>query len=728
MNARAPLPACRAACTRNPIAKLAAARHANFYTYCGDAERMANFKSGLLMAVHLMGVNRALAHWNRGKIKALIYHNVVPDRTAFPYALTPGEFERQIVLIKKKYNPIHLDESGAIVGFSPDKINVLITFDDGFINNYEYVFPILVKHGLKATFFLIVDCVETGATPVIAQHYSRATAESGTEYKTVSLSQIHEMMAAGMTFGSHTFAHTDLLQAEWAEGISIARGSAERLGALLGHDVKLFAFPWGRYRPGQPEALAASFGRIFTTAHGFNRLGDVVLRRDEAVSDLHLQFVVCGSRDLFLTGGEAIAKARGRIARRGPRSEVARLPRRFDQFNRSDAINPESKPLIALVLPDLGLGGAEIVGAALGGEFLKRGFRTDFVVGSHSEEAFALLPPFAGYMCLNAKRPPSILFSLTRYLRERRPRAVIASMWPLTVLSIVALKLAGSKARLAVWDHNALSLQYGRLAPPKRWVFQKSISLTYRLADARIAVSSGVADDLAAMGGLPRADISVVHNPILYRPASPADLGAAEAIWRGWRGPRILTVGNLKPSKNHRLLIRAFKKVVTSRDARLLILGAELVNAEGIEMMTAYAQSLGVADKVIIPGAVLNPTAYYLSANLFVLSSDYEGLPTVIVEALACGLSVVSTDCSYGPAEILAGGRYGRLTPLGDADALAQGILEALDSPHDPGALKRRAADFAPEVVVENYLRLLFPHESALPRTEARLEDRLCAE
>ena len=175
MNARAPLPACRAACTRNPIAKLAAARHANFYTYCGDAERMANFKSGLLMAVHLMGVNRALAHWNRGKIKALIYHNVVPDRTAFPYALTPGEFERQIVLIKKKYNPIHLDESGAIVGFSPDKINVLITFDDGFINNYEYVFPILVKHGLKAT-FLIVDCVEQ---ELFRSSHSTIRADSG---------------------------------------------------------------------------------------------------------------------------------------------------------------------------------------------------------------------------------------------------------------------------------------------------------------------------------------------------------------------------------------------------------------------------------------------------------------------------------------------------------------------------------------------------------------------
>ena len=121
-------------------------------------------------------------------------------------------------------------------------------------------------------------------------------------------------------------------------------------------------------------------------------------------------------------------------------------------------------------------------------------------------------------------------------------------------------------------------------------------------------------------------------------------------------------------------------------------------------------------------------TAYYLSANLFVLSSDSEGLPGVIIEALACGLPVVSTDCPYGPAEILAGGRYGRLTPVGDADALARAILEALDLPHDPDALKQRAADFALEGVAENYLRLLFPHKSALPRMAARSENRLCAE
>ena len=122
-----------------------------------------------------------------------------------------------------------------------------------------YVFPILVKHGLKATFFLIVDCIETGATPVIAGRYSRATAEAGTEYRTVSLPQIQEMMAASMTFGSHTFTHTALTQTEWTDGISIARGSAERLGALLGRDVKLFAFPWGQASPRRSQARSAGF-------------------------------------------------------------------------------------------------------------------------------------------------------------------------------------------------------------------------------------------------------------------------------------------------------------------------------------------------------------------------------------------------------------------------------------------------------------------------------------
>jgi glycosyltransferase involved in cell wall biosynthesis len=133
---------------------------------------------------------------------------------------------------------------------------------------------------------------------------------------------------------------------------------------------------------------------------------------------------------------------------------------------------------------------------------------------------------------------------------------------------------------------------------PKRWVFKKSISLTYPFADARIAVSAGVADDLATFAGLPRGNISVVYNPLFQRPASPDDFATAEAIWGGWSGPRVLTVGNLDPRKNHPL-DRAFEKVVKA-DAGLLILGRDQ-GTEGI--VKAYARSLG-ADKVIIPGAV----------------------------------------------------------------------------------------------------------------------------
>jgi glycosyltransferase involved in cell wall biosynthesis/peptidoglycan/xylan/chitin deacetylase (PgdA/CDA1 family) len=681
---------------------------------------MGNFKHLLLIALDLTGVNAALRHYNRGRVKTLIYHNVLPDTGAFPYALTPAEFERQIVLIKEKYNPVHLDESGGIVGLARDRINVLITFDDGFVNNYEYVFPILVKHGLKATFFLIVDCVEAGAPPAIADRYACTGGRTGAEYRTLSPPQIREMMAAGMTFGSHTFAHTDFTQIEWADGLSIARLSAERLGGLLGRDVRMFAFPWGRHRPGQPEALAASFRRVFTTDHGFSGSGDVVMRRDEAVNNAHLQAALSGSRDLLAGPSRAFAETLGQIARRAPRAQTVEPP--FgDQFispQAGDSGDDESKPLIAFVLPDLGFGGAEIVSVALGSEFLRRGFRADFVVGWHHEEAPAVLPPRASYVRLGAKRARDMLFPLARYLRERRPSAVIASLWPLTIITIAARKLAGSKARLAVCDHNTLSIQYGGLAFPHRLLLEKSISLAYPFADARIAVSGGVADDLSALSGLRRDDISVVPNPLFVRPASPADFAAAETVWSGWSGPRILTVGNLKPQKNHRLLIRAFKKLLARRDAKLLILGS----GES-EETRAYAQELGVADKVIFPGPVANPTAYYLSADIFVLSSDFEGFGNVIIEALDCGLPVVSTDCRYGPSEILAGGRYGRLTPVGDEDALARAILEALDSTHDPDALKRRAADFQAESVAESYLRLLFPQEAVSPsRTAAHSE------
>jgi glycosyltransferase involved in cell wall biosynthesis len=186
-------------------------------------------------------------------------------------------------------------------------------------------------------------------------------------------------------------------------------------------------------------------------------------------------------------------------------------------------------------------------------------------------------------------------------------------------------------------------------------MLKASIALTHRLAHALVAVSIGVADDLAAFSGISRDRISVIYNPLLTRSMAAPDSVAAESVWGGWRGPRIITVGRLIPQKNHALLIRAFKKILAMHDARLLILGV----GELSEATAAVARAGGVADKVLMPGETFDPTPFCRSADLFVLSSDHEGFGIVIIEALACGVPVVSTDCRSGPSEILENGRYG---------------------------------------------------------------------
>ena len=282
-------------------------------------------------------------------------------------------------------------------------------------------------------------------------------------------------------------------------------------------------------------------------------------------------------------------------------------------------------------------------------------------------------------------------------------------MWPLTIIAAAAKITSRLKASLILWDHNTLSIQYGGRGSAHRLFLKSSLRFLYPLADARVAVSNGVADDLAVLAGLPRDKFEVIYNPIYLAPvADRDDEREAENLWRGWHGPRIISVGRFKPQKNHALLLEAFKKLLAVRDARLLILGT----GDLFESTAALARSLGVAERVLLPGARVNPAAYYKSADLFVLSSDFEGFGNVIVEALACGLPVVSTDCRSGPSEILEHGRYGRLVPVGDASALAQAMLDSLDATHDEEALKRRALDFSPERVADQFLRLLLPQAS----------------
>ena len=634
------------------------------------------------------GINAICRRLNRGRIKTLIYHNVMPENSAFPFALQPDEFERHLEAVKKYYNPVSLNEDGEISGMRRDRINVLITFDDGFINNYEHVFPLLLKHGMKATFFLIVSCANNGAVPDIADRYTGQEVKPCEKfYKTLSVNEIREMRAAGMTFGSHTFAHADLSKLSIGEAVKEASDSARALSELTGVRPTLFAFPWGRYKIGQPFAIARHLRRVFTTNHGFNSDDDCIIYRNEAMTVPHLHAALSGALDL--------------VKKKNPYFFC--LDERAIKFSGKG-------PLITFVLPSMGIGGAEVVNACLARELMKRGFCVEFLVGRDDPQASKVLPPEAGYIVVGARNNRGFLFPLIRYLLMRRPEIFVGSMWSLTTTVAVAHSLARSRAKLCLWEHSTLSVQYGDRKPPHHFLLKKSLRFALGKAETRIAVSEGVADDLADLTGLPRDKFDVIYNPIYLAPIGD-DEGEREAenVWRGWRGPRIITVGNFKPQKNHAVLLEAFKKLLSVREARLLILGAGVL----FESTAALASSLGIADKVLLPGVRPNPAAYYKSADLFVLSSNFEGFGNVIVEALSCGLPVVSTDCRSGPAEILENGRYGRLVPVGDAAALAQAMLDSLDATDDKEALRRRAADFSPERMADQFLRSVYPSPQA---------------
>ena len=198
--------------------------------------------------------------------------------------------------------------------------------------------------------------------------------------------------------------------------------------------------------------------------------------------------------------------------------------------------------------------------------------------------------------------------------------------------------------------------------------------------------------------------VRVVPNPVPHDDVAAMAVAPLDHPWFDEPGvPVILSAGRLVDQKDFSTLIRAFAQVVKSRPARLVILG------EGRERgaLAALARELGVAEGVDLPGFVANPFAWMARARVFAVSSIYEGLSMVLVEAMACGTPVVSTDCPHGPREVLEDGRWGRLVPVGAAGALAAAILETLRDPVDSDRLVSRSRAFSVEGCIDRHLELM---------------------
>lgn len=359
----------------------------------------------------------------------------------------------------------------------------------------------------------------------------------------------------------------------------------------------------------------------------------------------------------------------------------------------------------AVLLPTMGGGGAERVALGLIRNLVARGQTVDLVLVEAVGELLPLVPPEVKIVDLGASRYLTSLVPLIRYLRRSRPDSLHIVMWPLTIIGILAHRLARSKARLMVSDQVALSKHVGtgRLgARALRWTTR----LFYPLADVRVVCSGDAADDLASVSGIPRAQFEIIFNPI-EPPAQVTRSAEVEALWGDADG-RIITVGTLKAQKNHLLLIEAFALVRRRRAAKLMILGEGGLRG----VIEERARALGVADHVIMPGFAVDPWPYFASADLFALSSDYEGFPLVLVEALAAGLRAVSTDCPTGPREILSEDTPGRLVPCNDAPALADAIVEVLNEPAAPERARARAEQLSGKAGIDRYANLMLAEGS----------------
>ena len=359
---------------------------------------------------------------------------------------------------------------------------------------------------------------------------------------------------------------------------------------------------------------------------------------------------------------------------------------------------------ISLFLPDLRGGGAEKVAVNLANEMVRRGFDIDVVLIKIQGELLVDLEPSINVIDLDSERIRNSVKPYISYLKNNKPDVILASMWPLTSIAIIANRLAKSQSTVVISEHTTWSRSQIVRKWSRRWMTRLIMSLTFPFADGIITVSKGAAADLARFSFTKRQSITVIYNPIVDEGKMESCYSSVTHLW-----PKaeyhLLGVGTLKPVKDFSTLLKAFALVRNKVDASLIILGVGELKSE----LLSLSSKMGISSYVSFPGFVRDTTPFYQSADLFVLSSLAEGFGNVIVEAMASGTPVVATDCQSGPREILKDGKYGKLVPISDADTLANAIVDSIKETHDAEILKQRASEFTIDKITSQYLNVMLP-------------------
>ena len=371
-----------------------------------------------------------------------------------------------------------------------------------------------------------------------------------------------------------------------------------------------------------------------------------------------------------------------------------------------------SREKVALFVPDLAGGGAQRVMITFANELAACGLHVDLVVGCSSGPYRDEVSTAVSLVELGSPRVSRCLLPLIAYLRRHRPTWLLSTMVHANVGAIAANYLAGRPTKVWIREATTLSRSFGKRP---RWLVRTltwTAARIYSKADGIVAPSQGVAEDLKAhsRGALTRK-LHVLMNPIptdsisqLARDPVPS---ALEQIPQPW----IVGCGRLDEAKSFDVLMHAVARLAETagRSPSLIILG----EGELRDSLERLAERLGISGRTHLPGFVKNPFSVLGRAAVFVLSSNFEGCPNVLLQAMACGTSVVATDCRSGPREILQRDEEGLLVPVGDVEGLCHAIVRQLDQPGDRATIRARAAAFAAPAITQRLLQLLRAAASA---------------
>lgn len=293
------------------------------------------------------------------------------------------------------------------------------------------------------------------------------------------------------------------------------------------------------------------------------------------------------------------------------------------------------------------------------------------------------------------------LLNMCKVIKKEKPDIIFGNMWGINTAAIIALKMMLFKRQV--------KLIIGVVTNPSYFKHQRLVRLLYRFADLIVANSYGIRECLISSWKIPKEKIRVIHNGIDIENIDKLSFETVNHAWIKSNFNLIVTVGRLFKPKGLPYLLDALKIANKKKSVYLIIIG----KGEEEKRLKKMAKEMGISDRVDFLGFKKNPFKYIANADLFVLSSLWEGFPNVLLEAMACQTPVISADAPYGPAEIIEDNVNGYLVPAADSARLAEKILYVLENLDKQDDIIREARqkiekNFSVHKMVKNYEKLFY--------------------